>query len=73
MVRLYEDGDWQQADDPIREREDGDVEKERAAAGYYGRNGTDSEPALAVPYSGSTALRRSLDSGCGCGRSARSA
>ena len=73
MVWLYEDGDWQQADDPIREREDGDVEKERAAAGYYGRNGTDSEPALAVPYSGSDRAQEESGLRMWVGRSVRSA
>jgi hypothetical protein len=53
MVWLYEDGEWHEDVDPIRQREDGDVDKERAAAGYYGPYGKDRRPALAVPYSGS--------------------
>jgi hypothetical protein len=49
MVWIYEDGEWQQDLDPIAARKDGDVDRERAAAGYYGQGGKYRKPALAVP------------------------
>jgi hypothetical protein len=52
MVWVYEGGEWQQDVDPITEGPDGDVDQERADAGYYGRDGKDRQSALAVPYSG---------------------
>jgi hypothetical protein len=49
---IYENGEWQQDIDPITARKDGDVDQERADAGYYGQGGKYRQPALAVPYSG---------------------
>jgi hypothetical protein len=52
MAWVYEDGEWKQDIDHIAAREDGDVDQERADAGYCGQSGKDRQPALAVPYSG---------------------
>jgi hypothetical protein len=52
MVWLYESDGWQQVEEPIRDREDGDVDQERADAGYCGHDGKQRQPALEVTYSG---------------------
>ena len=49
LVWLYEDGGWQQATDPIREREDGDFLQELTDAGYRDP-GRFNRPALEVLY-----------------------
>lgn len=46
---LFEDGTWQQVDDPIPWRDDGDVRQERKDAGYIDQYG---HPAARVYYPG---------------------